>query len=164
MKRKLMKSLICTVLVMAFLAAPMSALASSKLALILKVNKDWVYMRAPADEGGEVIGRLRKGTKLLYWGSSDGSMCKVLNSKGDIGYVYKDYLSTYGAMKKSSVCVTTDSTKLYKLSGGSLKGNGSLAKGKFVVVYKTSGNWAYVKTMSGKSAYCRTSTLERAFD
>lgn len=163
MKRKVLKSVLCSLLILAMMMAPMSALASSSLALILKVNGDWVRMRDGAEEGDEVIARLRKGTKVLYWGEREDEMYKVLTSTGKRGYIYKGYLSTYGAMKKSQVYITTGTTKLYKRSGSSLKGNGTLAKGKYVVVYKTSGNWAYIKTMTGKSAYCQKSSLKKAF-
>lgn len=163
MKRKVLKSVLCSLLAIAMLMAPMSALASTKTALILKVNADWVRMRDGSDVGDDVITRLRKGTKVLYWGVHDDEMYKVLTSSGKTGYIYKGYLSTYGAMKLNQVYITTGSTKLYKRSGSSLKGNGTLAKGKYVVVYKTSGGWAYIKTMSGKSAYCQTATLKRAF-
>ena len=72
-------------------------------------------------------------------------------------------LSVYGAVKKSSVYVTRAKTKLYKRSGSSLKGNGTLSAGKYVVVYRTYGNWAYVKTMSGKGAYVNKNYLKKAF-
>lgn len=163
MKRKSLKAVLCSLLVIAMLVAPVSGLASSKLALILKVKGDYVRMREGAGAGDRVIGRLRKGTKVLYWGSHEDEMYKVCTSNGTIGYIYKGYLSTYGAMKKSQVYVTTGSTKLYKRSGGSLKRNGSLSKGKYVVVYKAAGGWALIKTMSGKSAYCQTRTLKKAF-
>ena len=163
MKRRVLQSVLCSLLIVAMFMMPMSALASSKVALIMRVKGDWVRMRDGADEDDEVIARLRKGTKVLYWGDREDEMCKVLTSNGKQGYVYKDYLSVYGAMKKSQVYITNATTRLYKRSGSSLKRNGSLAKGKYVVVYKTSGNWAYIKTMSGKSAYCQKSTLERAF-
>lgn len=163
MKRKIMRSVLCVLLVVAMLMAPMSALASSKVALILKVKNDWVRLREGTDSGGEVITRLRKGTKLLYWGENKDEMFKVLTASGKVGYVYKGYVSTYGALKKSSIYVTEEAIKLYKRSGSKLKSNGKLSKGKYVVVYKTSGKWAYIKTMSGKSAYCLKDSLKKAF-
>ena len=163
MKRNLLKTVLCSLLVIALLAAPVSGLASSNLALIMKVNGDWVRVRDGADEGAQVITRLRKGNKVLFWGDRQDEMYKICTSSGDVGYIYKGYLSTYGAMKKSQVYVTSGTTKLYKRSGSSLKGNGTLGSGKYVVVYKTSGNWAYIKTMTGKSAYCQKSMLKKAF-
>lgn len=162
MKRNVWKSIVCSLLMVVMLATSVPASAAS-VARIMKVNGDYVRMRASADEGGATIRRLRKGTKVLYWGKKDGSMYKVLTSDGKTGYVYGEYLTTYGAMKLNSVYVTTASTKIYRRSGNSLKKSGTLAKGKYVMVMKTSGNWAYAKTMAGKSIYLQRDNLKRAF-
>ena len=87
----------------------------------------------------------------------------MLTSTGKTGYVYGKYVTTYGAMNLKSVYVTTARTQLYKRSGNSLKKNGVLSKGKYVMVMKTSGNWVYAKTMSGKSVYMQKTNLKRAF-
>ena len=157
--KRIMKSVVCFMMILAMLMAPLSASAVS-VARIMKVNGDWVRLRSSS---GEEIGNLRKGQKVLYWGSRDDDMYKVMTSKGKTGYVYKEYLTTYGAMKLSSVYITTASTPMYNRSGSSLKRDGTLAKGKYVMVYKTSGNWAYIKTMTGKGAFVQRDTLERAF-
>lgn len=157
--KRIMKSFVSLLLIVAMFAIPMSASAAS-VARIMKVNGDWVRMR---DKDGTQIARLRKGTKVLYWGVKDGAMYKVMTSSGKTGYVYGSYLTTYGAMKKNQVYVTTASTKMYKTSGNKLVGNGTLAKGKYVLVYKTSGDWAYIKTMTGKSAFVKKATLAKAF-
>jgi len=159
MKRNVMKSFICFLMIVAMLMAPMTASAAS-VARIMKINADWVRLR---DANGGQIARLRKGTKVLYWGSREDDMYKVLTSSGKTGYIYKDYLTTYGAMKLSSVYVTTASTQMYNRSGSSLKKDGRLASGKYVMVYKTSGNWAYIKTMTGKGAFVQKDTLKKAF-
>lgn len=159
MKRKVIKSVLCLVMVLTMLIAPMTA-SAAPVARIMKTNTDWVRMRS-AD--GTQIARLRKGTKVLYWGSKIDEMYKVMTSNGKTGYVYKDYLTTYGAMKLNSVYVTTASTPLYNRSGSSLKKSGTLASGKYVMVYRTSGNWAYIKTMGGKGAFVQKDTLKKAF-
>lgn len=159
MKRRILKAVLCFVMIFTMVLAPMTASAAS-VVRIMKINSDWVRMRS---ESGEQIARLRKGTKVLYWGTKNDEMYKVMTSNGKTGYVYKDYLTTYGAMRLSSVYITTAPTQMYKRSGASLKKNGTLATGKYVMVYKTSGNWAYIKTMSGKSAYVQKDTLKRAF-
>ena len=159
MKRNVMKSFICILMILAMLMAPMTASAAS-VARIMKTNSDWVRMRSSS---GEQIARLRKGTKVLYWGSKIDEMYKVMTSNGKTGYIYKDYLSTYGAMNLKSVYITTATTQMYNRSGSSLKKSGKLASGKYVMVYKTSGNWAYIKTMSGKGAFVQKDTLKRAF-
>lgn len=159
MKRSVLKTFICFMMILAMLMAPMTASAAS-IARIMKTNVDWVRLR---DANGEQIARLRKGAKVLYWGSKDDEMCRVITTSGKTGYVYKKYLSTYGAMRLDSVYITTASTQMYNRSGSSLKKSGKLAAGKYVMVYKTSGNWAYVKTMSGKGAFVQKGTLKKAF-
>ena len=160
--KRVLKSVICSLLIVVMLASAMPGYAAS-VARIMKVNGDYVRLRESADEGSDVIARLRKGTKVLYWGVKDDAMYKVMTSTGKTGYVYGAYLSTYGAMKLSSVYITTARTQMYRNANGSLKKNGTLAKGKYVMVYKTANGWAFIKTMTGKGAYVKTSTLKKAF-
>ena len=161
--KRVMKSLICSLLIVVLLAGSVPAFAASSVARIMKVNSDYVRLRESANEGSAVITRLRKGTKLLYWGVKDDAMYKVLTSTGKTGHVYGKYLTTYGAMNLKSVYVTKNLTQMYKRSGNSLKKNGVLSKGKYVMVYKTANGWAYIKTMTGKGAYVKTENLKRAF-
>ena len=95
MKRNVFKSVICSLLIVVMLAGSMPAFAAS-VARIMKVNGDYVRLRESSDEGSSVITRLRKGTKVLYWGVKDGSMYKVMTTSGKVGYVYGEYLTTYG--------------------------------------------------------------------
>ena len=159
MKRNVMKSVLCLMMILAMLMAPLSASAAS-VARIMKTNTDWVRLRTA---GGAQITSLRKGTKVLYWGSKNDDMYKVMLSNGVTGYIYKYYLSTYGAMQLDSVYITTTATPAYNRSGSTLKRSGTLAKGKYVMVYKTSGNWAYVKTMNGKGAFVPKGALAKVF-
>ena len=85
MKRNVFKSVLCFMMILAMLMAPMTASAASN-ARIMKTNTDWVRLRS---ESGEQIARLRKGTKVLYWGSKDDEMSRVITSNGKTGYVYK---------------------------------------------------------------------------
>lgn len=159
MKRITWKSIVCALLIVVTLMAPMSASAAST-AKIMKVNGNWVRVR---DKDGDQIATVHKGTKVLYWGEKSGQMYKILMTNGKTGYIYKDYLTTYGAMKLSSVYVTKETTKLYKASGSNLRRSGSLAKGKYVCVYKTQGEWAYVKTMAGNSYFVQKDSIKKAF-
>ena len=66
-------------------------------------------------------------------------------------------------MRLDSVYKTTATTQMYNRSGSSLKKSGKLASGKYVMDYKTSGKWAYIKTMNGKGAFVQKGTLKKAF-
>lgn len=162
MKRNIWKSIVCGLMLVVMLATSMPASAAS-VARILKVNADYVRMHNVTAEGSVVTRRLRKGTKVLYWGESKDSMCKVLTSDGNTGYVYKGYLTNYGAMSLKKVYVTTAATQTYKRSGNSLKKSTKLAKGKYVMVVKASGDWVQAKTMSGKTVYMKKTNLKKAF-
>lgn len=162
MKRKVWKSIVCGLMMVVMLATSVPASAAS-VAYILKLNGDYVRMYNVGDSGSVVSKRLRKGTKVLYWGEKKDSMYKVLTSDGTTGYVYKGYLSSYGAMSLKKVYITTATTQLYKKSGNTAKKNGTLAKGTYVMVMKTSGDWVQAKTMSGKTVYMKNTTLKKAF-
>ena len=119
MKRSVLKSVICSLLIVVMLAASAPSYAAS-VARLMKVNGDYVRLRESAKEGSSVIQRLRKGTKLLYWGVKEDAMYKVMTSSGAVGYVYGGYMATYGAMNLDSVYVTTAPTAMYTRANGTL--------------------------------------------
>ena len=161
MKRNLWRSILCLALVLVLTLAPLSALAATKTAKILKVNVDKARMRESSS--GEIITTLNKGTKVLYLNKNDGAYCKVCTTDGETGYVYKGFLSSYGAVRANQVYVTKGSTTLYKRSGNSLRKSSTIKEGVYVLVYKTNGSWAQVKSMTGKSGYMKLSSLKKVF-
>ncbi len=164
MKRSFMKSIVCSLLVVALLAAPLTALASSKNAYIMKVSVDDAKVtnfRSGSGEDNAIIGKLRNGTKVIYWGEKIGQMLKVMTTDGTTGYIYQGNLKRYGVLRTKQLYVTTASTSVYKRSGNSPKKIGSVSKGTPLFVYKTKGEWAQVKNMSGKTAYVKTDSLKK---
>ena len=141
--------------------APLSAFAATKTAKILKINVDQARLRTGAS--GVIITTLDKGTKVLYLNKTDGAYCKVCTTDGETGYVYKRFLSSYGAVRADQVYVTRGSTTLYKRSGNSLRKSSTIKEGVYVLVYKTNGSWAQVKSMTGKSGYMKLSSLKKVF-
>lgn len=161
MKRNFLKFVVCMALIAATLVAPVSASAAS-LAHIMKINVSDARLReAPGDS--EIIAKLRKNTKVLYLGVEDDNYCKVATLDGEVGYVFEDYLSHYGSVKRSMVYTNDEKITLYKKSGDSLKKNGSLKADQLVLVYKKNGDWAQIKTLTGKSGYCKLSGLNEVF-
>ena len=172
MKHKVLKSIICSLLIVAMLSAPMSALASSKVAYLVKVattdSSNKVRIRAgSAKRGGNgdatIIGSVKTGSYVLHWGEKSGQMLKVMTPNGLIGYIFKDNVKSYGAMNKDWIYLTKASTAVYKRSGSGFRRTGTVGKNKPVVVMKKWGGWAMVKSMSGKTAYVKTSSLTKAF-
>lgn len=163
MKRKILRALVCLMMILSCMTAPIAATAASKPAYILKVSGDYARMREGPYGSYDIITTLRKGTKVLYGGQDSGAYCKVYTTNGKSGYVYRKYLSGYGAVKKSSVYRTKKSAAIYRKSGNSLKKSGTIGKNQFILVYKKNGNWAFVKNLSGKSGYMKLSSLKKVF-
>ncbi len=159
MKGKWIKALLCALLIATFALSPMSALASST-ARIFIVNTEGARLRN-GENRTNIVASLPKGTRVVYKGKSEGSMYYVRTSAGQSGYIYKEYLSSYGAASSKQVYKVTKRTAMYRKSGGS--GHiGSLSKGTTVIVYEVHSKWAYVKTLKGKSGYVRKSALKKA--
>ena len=167
MKRKLLKSILCSLLIITLVVAPISALASSKTAYILKVTgSDKVNVRSGSSvKGGDsgIIGTVKPGTRVLYWGVKSGQMLKVMGANGQTGYIYQGNLKSYGAVKRSQVYLTKSATTTYKKSGSTLKKKGTVSANYPVVVYKVIGGYAQAKNISGTTVYIKTSALKKAF-
>ena len=161
MKRNFLRIMICLVLVAATLAAPISASAAS-LAHIMKINVSDARLRvAPGDT--EIISKLRRGAKVLYLGDEDDHYCKVVTLDGKTGYVFEEYLSHYGTVKKSMLYTNDSKITLYKKSGDNLRKSSSIKADQLILVYKKSGGWAQIKTLDGKSGYCKLSGINEIF-
>lgn len=163
MKGRVLKMVLAVLLVASMLMAPMSALAASKSTVqILKVNVDGARLRRGPSSAYDVITSLDKGTKVFYMNKQKDSFCYVCTAYGVRGYVFRDYLSSYGAAYTNQIYYAKSSTKVYKkASTGSGKVT-SLGKGQHVIVYQTRGSWAYIKTLGGKGGYVKTSSLKKA--
>ena len=161
MKRNVLKILLCTLTIVALVAAPMSALAASKVAYILKVavsDAPGTYVRSGnAADNNAVIGSLKNGTKVLYMGSKNGQMLQVMSQTGQIGYVYQGNLKTYGAVNASRIYLTSTTTGVYN---SAMKKAGTVGAGVPVVVFSMNGGWAFVRSITGAAAYIPTSALK----
>ena len=160
MKRNYLVRILCLTLILMIGIMPIcSAYAASK-AYLLRVNANFVHVR---DRNSNIIGSLSRGTRVLYWGENRGAMCKVVSASGYTGYIYKAYLSAYGAVNKNQVGVVVAKAPVYKRSGNSLKKTGTVKAGTTLLVYQVNGAWAHVKDFNGKSSYIRTAYLKQVF-
>ena len=161
MKHNVLKSILCSLLIVALLAAPVSALAASNVAYILKVavsDAPGTYVRSGSgQDNNAVIGSLPNGTKVLYCGQSIGQMLLVMTASGQTGYVYQGNLATYGAASKSRVFLTSTTTSLYN---SSMQRSGTVGAGVPVIVFGVSGEWALCRNINGTPAYISTSALK----
>jgi len=157
MKRRIMVALLCLMMLVSIVAAPFSATA--EVAKILKINKN-ANLRNPSDYN-DVLGYLKKGTKVLWTGKTKKAFYLVTTTSGKTGYIFRDYLSEYGAVNKNQIYMTKSSAKVYKRPSTSSKCVAKLGSKKYVLVYTTQNGWAYVKTTSGKGGYMKTSALRK---
>ena len=159
MKHNVLKSILCSLLIVALFAAPMSALAASNVAYILKVavpDAPGTYVRAGSGENNGIIGSLPNGTKVLYCGQGIGQMLYVMTASGQTGYVYQGNLATYGATSKSRVFLTSTTTDVYN---SSMQRFGSVGAGVPVIVFGVNGGFALCRNINGTAAYVPTSAL-----
>lgn len=158
MKRKIISLVVCLMLIVSMYVAPISASAAGTYK-ILKVNTN-ANLRNP-DDYTDVLDYLKAGTKVLWTGKTKKAFLLVTTTSGKTGYIYKPYLSEYGAVAKSQVYKTRSACKIYKKPSTSSSKAGSVGKGRYVLVYATKGGWAYVKTTSGKGGFMKVSNLTK---
>ena len=159
MKKRVMLMAVCLVMILTAVIAPVSASAASGLAKILKVNTN-ANLRDPHDYQ-HVLSYMKSGTKVLWTGKTKKAFYLVTTTSGLTGYVFRDYLSSYGAVNLSQVYKTRTSAKIYKKPSTSAHKVTTVGKGRYVLVYGTSSGWAYVKTTSGKGGYMKFSALKK---
>ena len=166
MVKKFFKTMLCLILVLVCAApACLPSASAVKAAKILRVNASGVRLHYTAEGKGEenMILSMKKGTKVLFLGMKNKSWAEVALSNGLTGYVYKGYLSEYGAVAARSVYEVSDKKlSCYRRSGNRLKKTSSrLSRGSIVFVRATKNNYAYVTTLSGKKTFVKLSGLTR---
>ena len=155
MKHKMIKILLCTVLIASLVALPVSA-SASQVAYILKVavsDAPGTYVRS---ETGANIGSLANGTNVLFCGQAKGQMLLVMAANGRTGYVYQGNLRGYGAMNLKQVFLTNTTTNVYSAPGSVA---GTVGAGLPVVLYAVRDGWAFVRSINGTGGYIATSAL-----
>lgn len=164
MKRRVLSLLLCVMLVASMLIVPTTAFASSgKMVKLFKVTVDGARVRKGPGSSYEVVTSVKKSSKVFYLGKTVNSFCYVRTSNGDIGYMYRGFLKAYGAVPLDQVyyCTAKKAT-VYKRTSKGAKRIGWLYRNQHVIVYEVRGNWAYIKSLSGKSGYVKKSALKKA--
>lgn len=132
----------------------------NKVIYVVNIDNNGVRAREQPHGGDNVITTLKKGTKLFYLGQS-GSYYKVCSEYSPrAGYVYKGYVSYYGAVAYDSIFKCDGKTYVYSRPSTSSRRTATLKDNQFVIVRAVSGKWAYVFTISGIKGYVRTSNLD----
>ena len=163
--RKFLRMTMCLLLVATMLFAHMSASAASskKVVQILKVTADGARVREGPSSDYDVITSVREGDTVFYLNKNKAAFCYVRTSKGQIGYMYKGFLKAYGAARLDQIYYCTDSNvRVYRRASTGASRVTTLSKYQHVLVYQTRGNWAYIKTMTGKGGFVKLSSLKSA--
>lgn len=163
--RRFFRVAVCLLLMIAMAATPMltvpsmNAYAASSYK-VMRCNVEGGRLRkGPGDY--DVITTLDKGEKVIYSGKMKNAFCLVATTDGKIGYIYKNFLSNYGVVRKDQLYYTaTRNVKLYKKASTNAK-SVTLKNRQFVTVYQKAGNWAYVKTLDGKGGFVPLSKIKK---
>lgn len=161
-KKRMLWLAVCIVMIVSVIAAPFSAVASSSVYKIYKTSKN-ANLRDKSDYT-KIVTFLKKGAKVLWKGSVNKKNKKFLyvyTADGKEGYVYLDNLSEYGAVSKNKLYKAKSKATVYKKASTKSKSVTSVKKGGYLLVYEIKGNWAYVKTASGKGGYVQVSKLKK---
>ena len=162
MKRRIITVILTVVLLATMAVAPAGAMAAKKIQ-ILKVTVDGARLRQGPSSEYSVKKSLNKGAKVFFLGKKN-SFAHVRTSGGTEGYVYKDFLKSYGSCYKSQVYYNSKkSLRVYKRPSTHSSRVTKLSRNQHVIVYQVKGSWAYIKTVSGKGGYCKASALRKAF-
>ena len=162
MKHRMWKMILCLALVMTFAIGTAGAFAAqAQTVMILKVNTDGARVRSGSATGNQIITSLKKDTKVFFMGGTEGAYCLIRTADGIFGYVYREFLESYGVVRMDRIFyVTGDDVKLYKSPSTSASKRCTLSAYECVIVFAVSGNWAYVRRLNGTGGFVPTSYLQ----
>lgn len=162
MKRRTLTIVLLIAMLASMLIVPVSASAAVKVK-ILSVTVDAARIRQGPSKAYDVITTMKKGSKVFYLNKIQNHFAYICTSKGIKGYMYKGFLKNYGVTYSNQIyrCKVDYAFVYQKKSTGSAR-MGILTKNQHVIVYMVSGNWAYIKTLSGWGGYVKKSVLTKA--
>ncbi|MBR6766363.1 MAG: SH3 domain-containing protein [Clostridia bacterium] len=162
MKRRVMCLILC-LLILVGMAMPVGASAAMKdrVVKIMKVNVQGARLREGPSSKYDVITSLGKGSCVFYLEKEKAAFSYVRSSQGKIGYVYEGFLSEYGACKLSQVYTAIAASKLCDRPSEVSNRVTTIHKNEHVILYKTRGNWAYVKTLQGKGGFVKLNRFKK---
>ena len=158
MKRRFLAVVLCVMLLASVFAAPASAASVAK---IMKVNVQGARLRKGPGNYSWSKPSLKKGQKVLYLGKHKNAFYYVYTTGGRTGWVYKSFLSDYGAVNNKQVYRATKAGYLYNSNSTKSGHAAKVRKNEYVFVYTLKGTWAYVKKMNGKGGYIKASRLKK---
>lgn len=159
MKRSGTRLLICTLLLIALTAGTLVASAAQSTVMILETTVDDGRLRDGPSSSYNVLRTLSKGEKVFFTGQTSAAFCLVRTAKGEVGYIYRGFLTNYGIVRMDQIYYALGTVNVYKRPSTDASRAGTLGAGEHVLVFLTSGDWAFIKTMNGGSGFARLSEL-----
>ena len=161
-ERKFLRTFICLTLMLSILLGTFGAQAAERTVTILELTNDFVYIRSSTGENSQIIGTLRKGTRMFYRGRS-GSMAYVCTSNGTQGYVYAGYLEKVGEARIGNIYyVQSSSLAVYRSASTSSGRSTTLSHNYYVLLTDANGRWGKIRSLNGGQCYVLLSGLKRA--
>jgi uncharacterized protein YgiM (DUF1202 family) len=151
--RRSVLGLICLVLALSLALAPLSAAAEK--GRIYKSTDNGVRIREKAQSGSAVIGKLRKGEKVIHL-STKNNWWRIKTASGLTGYVFPSNLKYYRTydVGKTYRASSTKGIKVYKKASSNASVKGTLTRQFTVVLLAKSGNWGLIRVIkNGKVGY-----------
>ena len=155
-------ALVCLVLVASLALAPLGALAEK--GKIYKATEGGVRIRAKAQSGSTVIGKLKKGERVVHL-STKIRWWRVKTTNGLIGYVFPTNLKYYRSYDVGKIYRASSSkgVKVYKKASSSSGVKGTLTRKYTVVLLAKSGSWGLIRVIkNGKVGYLPLTSLMAA--
>ena len=158
-KCKSVLAFVCLVLIASLALAPLGAAAEK--GKIYRSTDGGVRIREKAQSGSTIIGKLKKGEKVVHLSTKNG-WWRIKTAKGLIGYVFPSNLKYYrtyevGKLYKAS---SSKGVKVYKKASASSGVKGKLTRSYTVVLLAKSGSWGLIRVVkNGKVGYLPLTSL-----
>ena len=159
------RKLICAMLAIAMLVCSASSAFAVSKGDILRVKQDYVRIRKSPQSGSKVLGKLRKGTRVVYLGEKNGWMHLQLSS-GKKGYIYKSMLKSASASTPKVGKIYRSNLKgkkltVYSKANSSSKKLGAIKASTDMVLLGRKGLWGKVRILkNGKVGYVNVRHLK----
>ena len=106
--RQFFRTMLCALLLLTLTATPLMATKSTvaqaaSTMKMVKVNVQGGRLRKGPGSSYDVITSLDKGEKIFYSGKTKDAFSYVCTADGKVGYIYKEFLSSYGTVRSSAI-------------------------------------------------------------
>lgn len=159
-RKSALKMLLAAMLAALFALSPVGA--SATVGKYYVANGSGVRIRETPVSGSAVVGKLKKGEKVVHLGTK-GGWWRIRTSDNTTGYVYRSYLSSYNAIKVGKLYRPKSSKgmKVYARPNAKAAVKGKVSKNTTCVLLARKGSWGQIRVVSsGKVGYVPVKYLQ----